>query len=78
MASPKRIFEGVRIVDLTQWLAGPVATRLFADLGAEIIKVELPPHGEQSRRIASAATTAARICRGCTSRCTIAVRSASV
>jgi CoA:oxalate CoA-transferase len=51
MASLKRIFEGVRIVDITQWLAGPVATRLFADLGAEIIKVELPPHGEQSRRM---------------------------
>src|ERR1700683_1397420 len=51
MMAPKRIFEGVRIVDLTQWLAGPVATRLFADLGAEIIKIELPPLGEQSRRM---------------------------
>ena len=46
MASHKRIFEGIRIIDLTQYLAGPVATRLFADLGAEVIKVELPPGGE--------------------------------
>jgi CoA:oxalate CoA-transferase len=51
MASCKKIFEGVRILDVTQYLAGPVATRLFVDLGAEVIKVELPPAGEGSRRI---------------------------
>ena len=32
--------EGVRIVDLTGLLAGPYATRLLADMGAETIKVE--------------------------------------
>jgi CoA:oxalate CoA-transferase len=47
----KRIFEGVRIIDVTQYLAGPVATRLFVDLGAEVIKVESAPSGEGSRRI---------------------------
>src|SRR5579863_9810058 len=51
MASHKRIFEGVRIIDVTQYLAGPVATRLFVDLGAEVIKVEPPPGGEGSRRL---------------------------
>lgn len=51
MPSHKRIFEGVRIIDVTQYLAGPVATRLFVDLGAEVIKVEPPPHGEGSRRL---------------------------
>jgi crotonobetainyl-CoA:carnitine CoA-transferase CaiB-like acyl-CoA transferase len=56
MASYKKIFEGVRIVDVTQYLAGPVATRLFVDLGAEVIKVELPPHGEGSRRLRFAPT----------------------
>jgi CoA:oxalate CoA-transferase len=51
MTSQKHIFEGVRIIDVTQYLAGPVATRLFVDLGAEVIKVELPPGGEGSRRL---------------------------
>lgn len=51
MAFHKKIFEGVRIVDITQYLAGPVATRLFVDLGAEVIKVEPPPYGEGSRRL---------------------------
>jgi len=51
MASPKKIFEGVRILDVTQYLAGPVAARLFVDLGAEVIKVEPPPRGEGSRAL---------------------------
>ncbi len=51
MSTPKQILEGIRIVDLTQWLAGPQATRLMVDLGAEVIKVELPPKGEHSRHI---------------------------
>ena len=51
MSTPKQILEGIRILDLTQWLAGPQATRLMVDLGAEVIKVELPPKGEHSRNI---------------------------
>ncbi len=51
MPQTKQILEGVRILDLTQWLAGPQATRLMVDLGAEVVKVELPPKGEHSRHI---------------------------
>jgi CoA:oxalate CoA-transferase len=51
MASHKKIFDGIRILDVTQYLAGPVAARLFVDLGAEVIKVEPPPKGEGSRAL---------------------------
>src|SRR5687768_754234 len=39
MAGP---FAGVRIIDISSVLMGPVATELFADLGADVIKVESP------------------------------------
>ena len=43
-----RALEGIRIVDLTHVLAGPIATMILADLGAEVLHVE-PPHGDDAR-----------------------------
>jgi crotonobetainyl-CoA:carnitine CoA-transferase CaiB-like acyl-CoA transferase len=45
--------EGLRVVDLSLYLPGPQLTLMFADHGAEVIKVE-PPGGDQSRRIGPA------------------------
>jgi crotonobetainyl-CoA:carnitine CoA-transferase CaiB-like acyl-CoA transferase len=43
------ILEGVKVLDLTQYLAGAGVTRMMAELGADIIKVELPDLGDGAR-----------------------------
>ena len=45
------IFDGVRVLDFSNVLSGPTLTRLMVEMGAEVIKVELPPAGDMSRTL---------------------------
>src|SRR3979409_1558985 len=51
--APLNCLQGVRVVDLTQFEAGPACTEAWAGLGAGVVKIENPQRGGPGRRIAS-------------------------
>lgn len=49
MGKPNHVLDGYKVLDFTQMVAGPTSTRLMAEMGAEVIKVELAPGGDLTR-----------------------------
>jgi len=49
MAGNGAIFSGIRVIEFSQWVSGPMMAKMMADLGAEVIKLELPPAGDNMR-----------------------------
>ena len=45
--------DGIRIIDVSEVISGPLSTMILADQGADVIKVEPPTHGEESRMLAN-------------------------
>jgi len=47
----QQVLEGIKVLDLSWYVSGPWCTKLLADFGADVLKVERPPDGEPARRI---------------------------
>ena len=48
--SAHRPLEGIRVLEFTHAVMGPVAGLILAEMGAEVIHIE-PPHGDSTRRL---------------------------
>lgn len=50
--------DGIVVADFSELLPGPFLTQSLAELGAEVVKIERPPHGDATRRLAPGVFTA--------------------
>jgi crotonobetainyl-CoA:carnitine CoA-transferase CaiB-like acyl-CoA transferase len=49
LSEPPNLLSGIRVIDCGTYIAGPAAASIMSDFGAEVIKVERPPHGDPYR-----------------------------
>ncbi len=45
----EHVLSGYKVLDFSQYIAGPTVSRMMAEMGAEVIKVEMAPNGDQTR-----------------------------
>jgi len=47
------LFDGLKVLDVGSWIAGPVAGTILADYGADVIKIEMPGLGDAYRNLSA-------------------------
>ena len=55
--SEKLLFADLKVIDMSSWIAAPVAATMLADFGAQVIKIEPPQAGDGYRNFALMAST---------------------